>query len=132
MSYPLLEIQQALYGVLNGDATLQNLVNGIYDQAPEDAVYPFIAFEDVRAEDWPFQGGEGVRAEIELVAYSRYNGKGELYSILARMHHLLHDEVINATGIQIVQTRITQSRVESLNDGRTQRGRMQIEMIVHD
>lgn len=131
MSYPLLAIQQAVFAELNGDAALQNLINGLYDQPPDNAVYPFVAFDAISAEDWSFYGAEGVQVRLSLESYSRYHGKSETFSILARIHDLLHDASLNASGIAIVQTRLLQSSIEGLRDGRTTRGRMVFRLLAH-
>lgn len=131
MAFPLLAIQQSVYATLNGDATLQNLVNGIYDQPPEEAGYPFVRIESLAAADWSFSGGEGVRAEIVLATYSRYHGKSETLSMLSRMHDVLHDAPISVSGYRLVQSRVISSQVRALADGKTTRGDMVVELLVY-
>ena len=126
MSYPLLALQQAIYSQLSGDAALQNLINGIYDQPPADAVFPFVAIEQMSSQDWRFSGGMGVRAQITLAAYSRYHGKSECHSILARMDALLHEASISAAGLVVAQMRTERSEVLTQADQRTTRGRLQL------
>ncbi len=132
MSYPLLALQQTVFSELNGDATLQTLVDAVYDQPPASATYPFVAIENVSAEDWSFQGGQGVRAQIELVAYSRYHGKSECHSILARVEELLHDAELISAGLNIVQVRVSASRVQTLSDARTTRGSLRVDIHVYE
>lgn len=126
MSYPLLALQQAMFAELNGDATLQGLVDGVYDEPSADTVYPFVAIEDISADDWAFQGGQGVRAQVEIAAYSRYHGKSECHSILARIEALLHEASLTSAGLNIVQVRVSSSRVRTLSDARTTRGSLRV------
>jgi hypothetical protein len=128
MSYPLLALQQAVFAELNGDATLMALVDDVYDQPPADASYPFVAIENVIADDWSFSGGQGVRAQIELAAYSRYHGKSECHSILARIESLLHEATLTSAGLNIVQVRVSASGVRTLSDARTTRGTLRIDI----
>lgn len=132
MAYPLLGVQQALYALLNSDTTLQNLVGGVYDQAPTDAAYPFVAIETTNVSDWSFRGGEGVQAQFELQVYSRYHGMSECHSILARLDALLHEANLVVSGVNVVQMRIDSARASGLNDGRTTRGTLQLDVWAYE
>lgn len=131
MSYPLLALQQAVYAALSGDATLQNMVNGIYDQPPADAVHPFIAIESVSAQDWPMQGVLGVRAEMQLAVYSRYHGKSESHSIAARIYALLHQAALTAAPYTVAQCRVRASDAALLSDQRTNRVALRVQLDAH-
>lgn len=126
MSYPLVTLQQAIYAQLSGDAALQNLVNGIYDQPPADAVFPYIAIEQISTQDWRFRGGRGVRAQLMLRVYSRYHGKSECHSILARMDALLHEASLTVSGLSVAQMRTRGCEVQTLPDQRTTRGTLEL------
>ena len=119
-----------MFAVLNGDAALQNLVNGIYDLPPDDAPYPFVTIEDVSADEEAFLGGALMKMQLQLMVYSRYHGKGELHAVLERLHALLHHAELSVSGVSVVQVSVVQSRLDSLRDGRTQRGQMRVEFMV--
>lgn len=131
MTYPLTGLQQAIYALLSADTTLAVLVSAVYDQPPDTANYPFVAIEDWQARDWSFHAVAGVEAELLLGVYSRYHGKKQALDIMARLHTLLQDATLSASGINIVQCRLLDSRVVLLGDGRSERGSMRFRLLAH-
>lgn len=131
MAYPVLALQQALFSVLNSDATLQNLVNGVYDHAPADAAYPFVSIDNTNASDWSFVGGRGVNVRFELQVYSRYSGKVECHRILERLDALLYDAELTVPELNVVQVRSESGRVKKLSDTETVQGALEVIILAY-
>ncbi len=132
MSVFLRPVQEAIYAALSTDVMLQNMVSAVYDTVTDDAQYPFVCIEGVRAQDWLFSGSLGAQLDVTLEVYSRYRGKSEAYDILQCLHDILHDADVIAVGLHIVQCRVVDTRVDTLNDERSQRARMRVELYVHE
>lgn len=120
MTYPIAAAQTALYDVLDGDATLGTLMNGVFDHVPQETAYPYIVIGEQDAQDWPNFVGNGVQLRFTLQVFSREAGKQEVQQIIARMQILLHEASISVSGATCVLSRVVSQRVaHTLSDGET-------------
>jgi hypothetical protein len=127
----LLALQQAIYTALQGSAPLNNLVNGIYDQPPADAVYPFVAIERISAENGDMAGISALQARCDLVAYSRYHGKSEYHRIVAELQDILHRASLSVAGFHVARCEVESVSVSALSDFLTTAGTVQCSIALH-
>lgn len=91
--YAMKAVQKAVFEVLNGDATLMGMVNGIYDAVPENSAFPYILFQSVRIEHVRFSDG-AKRSEVRLVMriFNTHGPRDSLYTVIERLVALLDDQ----------------------------------------
>ena len=80
---PAWAVQVGLYQALEASAALRAISAtgvGLYDQVPDEPVFPFLTIGEARCEDYP--GVPGAREhEVRVRAYSRHGGRRELKEI---------------------------------------------------
>ena len=98
----LKSIHAAFYSVLHGDSTLLAMVSGIYNDAPEGVVYPFIHLGSATSDPWHTMGGanvgRGYDTSITVHIWSRYQGDLEALNIFDRVMALLEFQPLTVTG----------------------------------
>src|SRR5438046_7581385 len=97
-SYCLLApVSEAVFGVLQGDATLSSLLpGGVQTDVPEDPSYPFLWVEILEQQQF---GGFGTKPgagalpelEIRLHVFSQFPGWAQAQTIVARAIALVAD-----------------------------------------
>ena len=71
------ELQKALYAAVQADTHIQSLFGvpaRIYDDVPEDVLFPYMTIGEVRCRDWEGVDG-GLEHDLRLHAWSRYGGR---------------------------------------------------------
>lgn len=98
MESALWPIQQAVFNTLSNDATLANLVTGVFDDAPENQAYPYVVIGD--GTEIPFRtfGRDGSDTTITLHIWSDYGGYREALQILNQVNSLLDGQAIAVAG----------------------------------
>ena len=57
----------------------------VHDDVPDEPVYPYVTFGDLRSEDRSGDGSPRVAHQISLHLYSRYAGRAEALDVLSRV-----------------------------------------------
>lgn len=99
-------VQQAIYGRLNGDATLLAIVpGGIHDGVPDQQTFPYVVLGDAREEPDNAHDQDGNDEELDVFVRSRYRGFKEALQIGQRIDFLLdgHQLVVAGWGTIKVQ-----------------------------
>ena len=100
-------VQEAIYSRLNDDARVLAILGApprIYDDPPEDVVFPFIAIGEARARD--FAGVPGAEEhDLRLYAHSRYAGRREVKRIMSAVYDAIHDAAFDVAGFRLVNLR---------------------------
>lgn len=108
-------IQAAVYALLNGDATLLGLVEGVFNDVPDSTAYPHVLIGNAHETPWDTFGtattGRGKRVLLRVHIYSQYQGDLEALQILDRVVMLLDNQTLTVTGYGTVLTTYHQGRV---------------------
>lgn len=96
-------IQTAIYGVLNGDATLLALATGgVHNDIPDGQGYPHVLISRATETPWHTLGGAssgiGWKNIIRIHVYSRYAGDTEAMQIHERIVALLNFQPLTVAG----------------------------------
>ena len=125
------ELQRAVFAALSADAGLRALIGDpprIYDDAPIDGAFPFLAIGQTRTVDWP--GAEqGVEHELSLYAWSRYGGRKEIKEIMSAVYDVLHDGDLTLTTRRLINLRFVFGDVFRKQDGETFQGLMRYRAV---
>jgi len=101
---PLWPIQQALYSALAGDATLMAKVTGVYDQVPQDGVFPYIVIGDGEAEEWDTDTETGLVSRLDVHAWGRaHGGRKVIKQVQDDINRVLHRTDIAVAGAVTVE-----------------------------
>lgn len=114
-------IQESLYALLTGDATLSGIVAGIYDRVPESPDYPYIVIDNLTSRDWSTRTSLGFNTQVPMVVYGQ-TGTAELLEILDRIYELVVEGNITLLNHQLVALKFETHNLATLEDGITKRG----------
>lgn len=102
---PLLDIQQAIYARLTGDATLMGLVTGVFDHVPEDVDHPYVTIaESIESPD-NRHGGFGRSTLITPQVWTRSRGHAQGLEIAGHIIRLLDHQSLSIAGHHTVSVR---------------------------
>lgn len=124
MTDPFWSLQRAVYAHLRADAGLAAEIGDpprVYDDPPDDAVFPYLALGETRARDWPGVVG-GLEHEIRLYAFSRHAGRREVKRIIAAVYDALHEAPLAPDGLHLVSLRFVFADAFQRQDGETYQG----------
>ena len=103
MNSMLYELQKSVYSALSGDTTLAALIEGVYDDPPENTSYPYITLGDVTSVPWRSHDRPGEEATITIHIWSQQAGFTEALSILKETNRILGYVNLSVTGWDIVR-----------------------------
>lgn len=111
---PLGPIQDAVYGVLSGDATLGALISGVFDEVPEGTPYPYVTLGEALEQPDNAHDRFGRQSVLTLHVWSLHRGFSEANAIASRVVALLDHNPLTVVGRHHVVTRYEFS--QSLRD----------------
>lgn len=86
------ELQIAWMALLSGDATfMATITNRLYDDVPENEVYPYVRIGEFTATDFRTLSRPGEEVIGTVHIFSRYSGNKEVYDIGDEVQRLLGD-----------------------------------------
>lgn len=132
MSLHSFNVASAVYGRLTGDATLMGLVEGVYDDVPQDAAYPYIVVGEETTLNAGTKTLDGLEYTLTIHVWSRYRGLKETKQIMERIYALLHTYDLAVTGASLVNLRQEFSSTFVDADGLTRHGVIRFRAMVFD
>lgn len=102
---PLLPIQRALYAALTGDATLGDLITGVYDYVPEEDVYPYVVIGEATETPDNSHDRHGWQTVVTLHVWTQYRGHTQGLTIGNRVSEVLDHQPLTVAGFDHVATR---------------------------
>ena len=130
-THPAVDLQARIYQILSGDSTIASLVSTrIYDNAPDNAVYPFIQIGDDEFEDWSSHTFDGFSVTFTIHVWTQAQGMKTCKQIQTRIHELFHNVrlVINAQKTVSLRAGLATSMLDP--DGRTHHGVSRFNLIL--
>ncbi len=122
-------LAKAIHSALSGDVSIQSLLGTpprLYDHAPEDPVFPYLSYGDMRCEAI---GGDDVSLEqhtLSLHIWSRYGGRAEIMHLLDAITQRLSPDVLVAIPVGVtdwlVSANIVFTDIFKAPDGQTLHG----------
>ena len=123
MASPEQALQRAIYETLVADAAVGALVgDNIYDAAPRNAGFPYVAIGESRAGDWSTGTETGAEHRLTLHVWSRGRGKAECHAITDAVRAALHDALLVLDGHALVNLRSEFAEAQRDPDGVTWHG----------
>ncbi|MEV4672166.1 DUF3168 domain-containing protein [Actinomadura sp. NPDC049382] len=102
---PLGPIQEAVYDVLTGDATLTGLIEGVFDEIPEGTPYPYVVIGEALEQPDNSHDRFGRQTVLTLHVWTDYRGFSKATEITSRLVSLLDHQPLTIPGHHHVSTR---------------------------
>jgi hypothetical protein len=132
MSLHSFDLASTVYAALTGDSTLMGLVEGVYDDVPQDTPYPYIVVGEETTINAGTMTVDGLEHTLTLHVWSRYRGLKETKQIMERIYTLLHNSNLTVTGASLVNLRQEFSSTFVDADGLTRHGVIRFRAMVFD
>ncbi len=125
-------VQQALYTKLTGDSVLMDLVQGVYDAVPQNAVVPYIVIGDGQAEEMPQVQGAISECAMALHVWTGGGGRKTALAVLNRLHGLLHHGSLSFSGFTLLAMRGVRAETQVDADNDRIYGILELALTVRD
>lgn len=104
-AYPGEALQTAIFTALNGDVTLTGLVNAIYDNVPDNAIFPYLVIGEFTSVTFDDKTSDGANTTVTLHAFTQDRDKQVVHQIIARTYDLLHNAELSVSGQNLILLR---------------------------
>lgn len=101
----------------------------IYDDAPPDAVFPYVSLGRVESRAADAGGVEALEHAVTLHVWSRYGGRAEALEIVAALRAKLHGADLTIDGRKLVLLLVTFTDIFRSGDVRTTHGVLRLRAI---
>ena len=118
---PDLALQGAVLARLAADPVLPALIGApprVYDQPPDDPLYPFVQLGAVETRPWGGLDAEGIEHVFTLTCVSRFGGAEEAKAVMAAVRCALDDAALTLTDNRLVNLRVVYGDVFRAADWR--------------
>jgi hypothetical protein len=117
-------LQRGVYQALAGSSDVTTLLGGarIYDDAPQDAAFPFVTLGQSVIRDWSTGTEDGAEHNLTLHVWSRGGGKKQTLEIIETIKAVLHDQPLLLADHHLVNLRHEFSEARLDPDGDTFHG----------
>lgn len=99
-----LPVQGALHDAMLNDATLMDLINGVFDWTDTDRPYPYVTMGEAIETPDNTHDSHGSQTVVTLHVWSKYLGFKEALTIASRLRALLEHQPLTITGHDHVAT----------------------------
>lgn len=99
----LAPIQQAIYTLLAGDATLMGRIAGVHDHVTEGTAFPYVVLGEVVETPQGAHDRYGSRTVVTLHIWSDYHGWKEALQIKGDLMRLLDHQTLTVAGHDFVR-----------------------------
>jgi hypothetical protein len=130
---PGLALQGAIVAALGADAAVSNLVGArLYDLAPDDVAFPFVALGEIQVvDDGTACFEDAAEIYVTVHVWSRAVGRPEAHRIAGAVRNALHlTDLDLGADLDLVEIRHRDTRVFTDADGRTAHGVMTFRAMV--
>ena len=121
----VIEISKAVHAVLSADLTVQDVLGlpaRLYDNPPEDPVFPYLTYGSMRSEDISGDGAVINTHTLTLHIWSRYGGRAQVMEVMGAITAALGSGTLSLTDRALVRAYVTYTDVFRASDGQTLHG----------
>lgn len=127
-----LALLKGIFTVLSADLALQSELGDplrLYDSAPEDPLFPYLTYGQLRSEDISGQGARTEMHTLSLHIWSRYNGRKEVLDLQSEITRVIESGTWTLEGAELISAAVIYRDVFTAPDGRTFHGVMRIRAV---
>lgn len=123
-------LQESVHQVLASNAILLTELGGpkIYDDAPDEADYPYLSIGETAARLW-YDENSGVEHEFTLHVWAREGGRKQLWRIMNLAHDALTDQDLPLEGRAIVNLTQEHAETRKQRDGESFQGLLRYRVV---
>ncbi len=120
-----LEIQKAIYGVLDGALSIN-----VYDDVPDNAQAPYVVIGDDTFVEYDTDGETGFEATITVHSWSTYRGRSQVKNIMGQIYNALHRAEFTVSGYNLIGCDAEFSETFLESDGVTRHGVQRFRILI--
>ena len=120
-----IEISKAVHTQLTNNTAVQDALGNpprLYDNAPEDPIFPYLTYGPMRSEDMSADGAVINNHTMTLHIWSRYAGRAEVMEVLGAVTAALDGAAMPLSGLDLVRAQVTYTDIFRAPDGQTLHG----------
>lgn len=103
-------LRNAVFTLLQGDATLLTYANGVYEYRGETVAYPYVYVEVMQAKEWSKLMTRGAEIEFTIQVVTQDKDSAKCGDILARVQTLLHHASLTVADYTVQYVRWLETR----------------------
>ncbi len=118
-------ISKAIHAALSANGAVTALLGTpprLYDNPPEDPVFPYLTYGPIRSEDISGDGAVITNHIMTLHIWSRYGGRAEAMNIVRVVTAALENTALTPGDIHLVRARTLYTDIFRAPDGQTLHG----------
>lgn len=118
-------VQEAIYAVLTGDATLKGLIGDparVFDHVPAASPFPYLVIGEATSAPFDAKTEDGMEQTLTIHTWSRYRGLKETKEIMAAVAAALDNQGLVLAGHALVLLRFASGATFLDPDGLTRHG----------
>lgn len=119
------DLARALHAALAEDIRITDALGDparLYDDPPEDPVFPYLTYGPIRSEDNSVDGARLTTHLITLHVWSRYTGRAEALGLMGMIASVLTDAPMVLSKATLVNRHIIYTDIFRASDGLTLHG----------
>jgi len=120
----------AIRAALLADADVSALLaERVYDDAPADAVFPYVTFGRIETRAADASASAALDHAVTLHVWSRHGGRAEALSVIAAMRAALHHAALTPADHRLILLLVSFTDVFRAGDGRTTHGVVRLRAV---
>ena len=127
-----IEVSKAIHALLSGHEDVQAVLGHpprLYDNAPEDPVFPYLTYGPMRSEDISGDGAVMNAHTLTLHIWSRYGGRAQVMEVLAAVTRALQGGGLTLDSIHLVRAQVSYTDIFRAPDGQTLHGLIRFSLM---
>jgi len=127
------QLQEAIFAALNADAAIGFMLAGIYDEAPQEAAYPYLSMGESRFRNAGLKGTSGAEVNFDLIIWSNDPGQMQVKELMTAVETSLESAELTLSGHDLATLRLESATcVRQWNEaGSLYRGRLAYSALVY-
>ena len=120
-----IEVSKAIHALLSDHMGVQAVLGTpprLYDQPPEDPVFPYLTYGPMRSEDISADGAVMSAHTLTLHIWSRYGGRAQVMEVLAAVTGALQSGALSLPNINLARAQVSYTDIFRAPDGLTLHG----------
>jgi len=127
------KLQEAVFAALQADTGLGFMLSGIYDEAPAEASYPYLAMGETNLRDGRLKDTSGSTISFDLMVWSAEASQMQVKELMAAVDTSLGGANISLVGYDLITLRLVSASTvrQWSEEGSLYRGRLSYSALVY-
>ena len=120
-----IEVSKAIHALLSDHMGVQAVLGTpprLYDNPPEDPIFPYLTYGPMRSEDISADGAVMSAHTLTLHIWSRYGGRAQVMEVLAAVTGALQSGALSLPNINLARAQVSYTDIFRAPDGLTLHG----------